>query len=61
MELESMSNNEILFMIKKMEVEHDAIKTKMVSDYDKLVALEKDFEKATNILQQRLKVNNGRE
>jgi hypothetical protein len=54
-ELEDMSNNDILFEIKKLEVEHEAIKLKMLKDYDKMVELEKKFELANQILIKRLK------
>lgn len=53
--LEEKSNNEILFEIKKMEVEHEALKLKMLKDYDKLVEIELLFDKANKILVKRLK------
>ena len=54
-ELENKSNNEILFEIKQMEADHEAIKLKMLQDYDKLVELEKRFEQANKIILKRLK------
>jgi ABC-type uncharacterized transport system involved in gliding motility auxiliary subunit len=54
-ELEEKSNNEILFEIKQMEADHEALKLKMLKDYDKLVEIEKRFEKANLILLKRLK------
>lgn len=54
-DLESMSNNEILFQIKKYEADHEAIKLKMLRDYDRLVELERRFDKANKILVKRLK------
>lgn len=54
-ELEEKSNNEILFEIKQMEADHEALKLKMLKDYDKLVEIEKKFEKANLILLKRLK------
>jgi len=51
-DLEDMSNNEILFEIKKMEADHEALKLK---DYDKLVDIEKRFDRANQILVKRLK------
>jgi hypothetical protein len=54
-ELEAKSNNEILFEIKQMEADHEALKLKMISDYDKLLEIEKKFDKANKILVKRLK------
>jgi len=54
-ELDEKSNNEILFEIKQMEADHEALKLKMIKDYDKLVEIEKKFEKANLILLKRLK------
>lgn len=54
-DLEDMSNNEILFEIKKMEADHEALKLKMLKDYDKLVDIEKRFDRAYQILVKRLK------
>lgn len=54
-DLEEKSNNEILFEIKQMEADHEAIKLKMIKDYDKLVEIEKRFDRANKILVKRLK------
>ena len=54
-DLEQKTSNEILFEIKKMEAEHEALKLKMLSDYDKLVEIELRFDKANKILLKRLK------
>ncbi len=54
-DLAEMSNNDILFEIKKMEAEHEALKLKMLKDYDKLVDIEKRFDRANQILLKRLK------
>jgi uncharacterized protein Yka (UPF0111/DUF47 family) len=54
-ELENKSNNDILFEIKQMEADYDALKIKILKDYDKLIELEKRFQKANNILLKRLK------
>lgn len=54
-ELEGKSNNEILFEIKQMEADHEAIKLKMLQDYDKLVEIEKRFDQANKIIVKRLK------
>jgi RNA-binding protein YhbY len=54
-DLEEKSNNEILFEIKQMEADHEAIKLKMLQDYDKLVEIEKRFDVANKIIVKRLK------
>jgi len=53
-DLESKSNNEILFQIKQFEADHEAIKLKMLKDYDKLLELESRFDKAHKIIKRRL-------
>ena len=53
--LEEMSNNEILFQIKQFEADYEALKLKMLKDYDKMVEIEQKFEKANKILVKRLK------
>ena len=54
-DLESKTSNEILFEIKQMEADHEAIKLRMVQDYDKLVEIEKRFDLANKIILKRLK------
>lgn len=54
-DLESLSNNEILFKIKQYEADHEALKLKMLKDLDKLEEIEKKFAKANQILVKRLK------
>lgn len=53
-DLESKSNNEILFEIKQMEADHEAIKLKMLMDYGKLLEIENKFDKANKIIKRRL-------
>jgi hypothetical protein len=38
-----------------MEADHEAIKLKMLQDYDKLVEIEKKFDAANKIIVKRLK------
>jgi hypothetical protein len=38
-----------------MEADHEALKLKMIKDYDKLIEIEKKFERANLILLKRLK------
>lgn len=54
-DLENKSNNEILFEIKQMQADYDALKIKMLKDYDKMEEIERRFEKANKILLKRLK------
>ena len=54
-DLENKSNNEILFEIKQMEADHEALKLKMIQDYDKMVEIEKRFDVANKIIVKRLK------
>lgn len=54
-DLENKSNNEILFEIKQLEADHEALKMKMLQDYDRMVELEKRFDQANKILVKRLK------
>ncbi len=53
--LDDMSNNEILFLVKQLEADHEAIKLKMIQDYDKMVEIEKRFDDANKLLVKRLK------
>lgn len=55
-DLEQKSNNEILLEIKQMEADYDALKLKMLKDYDKMVELEERYAKANDIILKRLKV-----
>ena len=47
--MSDMSNNEILFLIKQLEADHEAIKLKMLKDYDKMVEIEKTFDNANKL------------
>jgi hypothetical protein len=53
--LEDMSNNEILFQVKQMEADHEAIKLRMLKDLEKLEELEKRFDQANKLIVKRLK------
>lgn len=54
-DLEDKSNNEILFEIKQMEADHEAIKLRMLKDLEKLEELEKRFDQANKLIVKRLK------
>jgi hypothetical protein len=53
--LEDMSSNEILFLVKQLEADHEAIKLKMIQDYDKMIEIEKRFDTANKLVVKRLK------
>lgn len=53
--MSDMSNNEILFLIKQLEADHEALKLKMIQDYDRLVEIEKKFDQANKLIVKRLK------
>ena len=55
-DLEQKSNNEILLEIKQMEADYEALKLKMLKDYDKMVEMEEKYAKANDIILKRLKV-----
>ena len=52
---QAFSNNEILFLVKQLEADHEAIKLKMLNDYDKMIEIEKRFDNANKLLVKRLK------
>ena len=54
-DLEGLTNNEILFKIKQYEADHEALKIKMIKDFDSLIEIEKKFDRANKILVKRLK------
>jgi hypothetical protein len=54
-DLETFSNNEILFEIKQLEADHESIKIKMLKDLERLEEIEKRFEQANKLLVKRLK------
>lgn len=54
-DLEGLTNNEILFKIKQYEADHEALKIKMIKDFDNLIEIEKKFDRANKILVKRLK------
>jgi hypothetical protein len=58
-DLESKSNNEILLEIKQIEADHEALKLNMLKDLDRLFELEARFERANQIILNRLKGNNA--
>jgi hypothetical protein len=53
--IEDMSNNEILFLVKQLEADHESIKLKMLQDYEKMVDIEKQYDQANKLISKRLK------
>jgi hypothetical protein len=54
-DLESLSTNEILLKIKQYEIDYEALKLKMLKDYDTMVEMENRYAKANDIILKRLK------
>jgi len=52
---EEKSTNEILIEIKQMELDYEALKTKMVNDFDNLVLMEQKYKDAHDVINKRLK------
>jgi len=54
MKYEEKSNNELLQIINNLKIEHEAIKSRMLKDLDKLDNIELTFVTVNNILKNRL-------
>ena len=54
-ELENLSNNQIFFQIKTLEANYEALKIKMLRDYDKMTEMENLFHRAHQIVLGRIK------
>jgi hypothetical protein len=54
-DLDDKTNNEILFEVKQMEADYEALKLRMLKDFDELVEMEKRYDYANNLLLKRLK------
>lgn len=52
---EDKSNNEILLEMKQLELDHEALKQKMLDDYDMLMEIEKQHADANKVINKRLK------
>jgi hypothetical protein len=57
-EFKNKTNNEILLDIKQMQLDHDAVKARLLRDYDLLELIEQRFNEANEALTKRL--NGGR-
>ena len=53
--IEDKTNNELLFEVKQLEADYDALKIKMLKDYDKMEEMERRFDKIQKLLTRRLK------
>lgn len=51
------SNDEILLEIKQIEYDYEALKQKLVNEFDKLVELETKYTEAHKVINNRLKSN----
>lgn len=51
---EDKTNNEILLEIKQMQLDYEALKLKIVREYDKLIELENKFDEAQKVVKERL-------
>lgn len=51
---EDKTNNEILLEIKQLQLDHEALKMKIIREFDKLVEIENKFNDAQNIIKERL-------
>lgn len=54
-DLESKSNNEILFEIKQMQADYDAVKIRLSKELDNMEEIERRFNKANQLILKRLK------
>ena len=53
--LEDKTNNELLLEMKQLEMEHEALKQKMLKDYDSLMSIEEQHALSNKIVNNRLK------
>jgi len=51
------NNDEILLEIKQIEYDYEALKLKLVTDFDKLVEMEIKYAEAHKVINERLKGN----
>lgn len=52
---EEMSSGQIMTEIQSLKAEHEALKMKMLKDFDKLEDIEKNFKEANEVLVERIK------
>ena len=56
-DFENKSNNQIILELQQIKLEHEALKIKIIRDYEILEALEKKFDEANKIISKRLRGN----
>lgn len=54
-EFKDKTNNEIILEMKQMEHDYEALKTKMLNDWDRLLGIEDKYAKAAKLIKERLK------
>ncbi len=54
-DLKDKSNNELLMEVKNLESSYNALKQKMLNDWDQLMIIEERFNKINELIQKRLK------
>jgi hypothetical protein len=54
---EEKNNDEILLEIKQIELDYQALKQKLINDFDKLVEIEGKYAEAHKVINERLKSN----
>lgn len=56
-ELENKTSNDLILVVKEIEAEYQAIKNRMLKDYDTMVELDKKYVTVNEIIMKRLKGN----
>jgi hypothetical protein len=51
------NNDEILLEIKQIEFDYQALKQKLINDFDRLVEIERKYAEAHKVINERLKSN----
>lgn len=54
-EFKDKSNNDLLMEVKNLQSSHEALKAKMLKDYDEMIAIETRFNRIQELLNKRLK------
>jgi len=58
MNFDDKTNNEILLIIKQLEIDHESLKQKMLKDWDNLLEIEEKVRLMADEINKRLKPNN---
>lgn len=54
-DLKDKTNNELLMEVKQLQADHEALKLKILKDYDEMIEVETRFNTINELLQKRLK------